>query len=249
MRRMWFLTAALAVCASTMSACGAATPTEKQATTTTTTAPTTTTTEGPHPTATVAFFFESQSSNYFRFAAPIVNPGPLPLVGVTVTWTAVDATGAIVGSFVHHCPPINGNSTFMYVGGAGSALLSGVPAKVTTAITDPGQYVMEPAPSFPVSSIQLTQSPYQDGSPNATTYEVTADVTIGGSVAVQSASLDIPITLTNASGAIVGADFYVPDNLPATLSPGAVIRVDDSDVDATSAPTAAAVSAGVDPSS
>jgi hypothetical protein len=230
-----------------MGACGGATPTAKQATTTV--APTTTTTEGPHPTATVGFFFESAPLNYFRFAAPIVNAGPLPLVGVTVTWTAVDATGAIVGSFVHHCPPINANSTLIYVGGAGSALLSGVPAKVTTTITDPGQYVNETLPSFPVSSTQFTQSSFQDGSPNATTYEVTADITIGGSVPVQSASLDIPITLTNASGAIVGANFYEPDNLPATLSPGNVIRVDDTDVDATSAPTAAVVSAGVDPSS
>jgi hypothetical protein len=248
MRRMWLTASVLALCASTMSACAGSGPTLAKKPIATTIASTTTTTQPPHPTVSVVYFSQNPTLNYFRFAAPVVNPGALPLVGVTVTWTAVDATGAIVGSFVHHCPPIGAMSTLMYVGGAGSALLSGVPAKVTTTITDPGDYDITATPPFTVSSIAFTQASYQD-SPSATTYAVTADITIGGSVPIQSASLDIPITLTNGSGAVVGADFYEPDNLPATLSPGNVIRVDDTDVDATAAPTAAVVSAGVDPSS
>lgn len=203
----------------------------------------------PSPKVSVAFFWVSAGTNtYFRFAAPIVNPGSQTLNGTVVSWTAYDSSGAIVGSLNHHCPPIGTHSTQMYVGGAGSASLSGVPAKVAVEISALGQFVDTVPPTFSVTSVQFTQGSFQDPSapPGNITYEVTGDITISGD-SVQSASLNIPIILTDGNGAIVGADFYQPDNLPATLDPGTKFRVDDSDVIATAAPAAASITAGIDP--
>ena len=205
----------------------------------------------PTPSISVAFFRMVPGSNsYFRFAASIMNPESKTIAGMVVTWTAYDSAGAIVGSRPHHCPLIGANSTQTYVGGAGSISLSGVPARVSAVITDPGHFVDTPASPFPVTSVQFSQASaaFQAGfDPTAfAVYEVTGDVTIGGSVSVQPVTLDIPITLTDSNSKIVGADFYQPTNLSVPLTPGTKFRVDDY-LAVTATPSAASIAANVDP--
>lgn len=211
---------------------------------------TSTTAASPSPSISVSYFYVSMPPNsYFRFAAPVTNPGAQTIVGVVVTCIAYDSSGAMVGSFTHHMPPVAANSTLVYVGGAGSALLSGTPARVSAQITRAGQYTSEATTPFTVSSAQFSQAESNDSSapPGDLTYEVTADVTITGSSSVQTANLDIPIVLTDSTGKIVGADFYRPENLSPTLGPGTSFAVDDDNVIATSTPTTVTIYANVDP--
>jgi hypothetical protein len=53
------------------------------------------------------------------------------------------------------------------------------------------------------------------------------------------------ILLTNAVGQVVGADFDGPDNLPAVLTPGLRIVIQD-EVPPTSMPTAVTIDAAPD---
>ena len=107
---------------------------------------------------------------------------------------------------------------------------------------------LRPSPLHLFSS-RKAHSKIRPRRPATQTYEVTGDITLAGGSAVQSASLNVPIILTDGNGKIVGADFYQPDDLPATLDPGAKFRVDDSDVIATAAPAADSITAGIDPTS
>jgi hypothetical protein len=200
----------------------------------------------PMPTTSVQWFlYTGSSASYFRVVAPVQNPGLLPLAGVKVSWTAYDNSGAIVGSYSRAIPEIGALASWNYVGGAGITL-KGVPVRATVTITDAGNYVKTSAPVFPVDSVQFSISTFQN-SPNATTYEVSGYVTVGGSAPVLSANLDIPIVLYGPSGSIVGGDFYYPTDLPATLSPGTRFRVDQIEVDATSNVTSASISASTVP--
>jgi hypothetical protein len=229
-------------------ACGNAGAPQRRGAQATATTPTGVT---PVPTITVSYFVVSAPPDpYFRFAAPVVNPGSETLDGVVVSWTAYDASGAIVGTFTHHMAAIAAHSAEMYVGGAGSAELSGTPARVTAKITNSGVFTSQPSVAFPVKATQFTQSQFPDPTDPAgdSDYEVTGDVTVTGTSTIQTANLDVSIVLTDSSGKIVGADFYQPDNLPSTLGPGTSFAIDDTGVIATAAPAVATITATVDPS-
>ena len=73
---------------------------------------------------------------------------------------------------------------------------------------------------------------------------MTGNITIGANQ-IPSNSLDVVIVLTNAAGQVVGADFDQPSNLPAVLTPGLRIALQD-DVPATSMPTTATIYAAPD---
>jgi hypothetical protein len=200
----------------------------------------------PTPTVSVNYFFTASGTSFIRFAATISNPGLAPLAGAVIQWTAFDVSGALVGSHTHYCYPINALSSITYVGGAGSATFTGTPVKVTATVKEPGSYGKTVPPSFPVTTVQLAANSFNLFT-NATTYKVTADVTIAGTETVTISDLDLSIVLLDASGNIVGADFDEPTNLPTTLTPGTKIAISTT-VAATAPPTSASISVGVDPS-
>ena len=55
---------------------------------------------------------------------------------------------------------------------------------------------------------------------------MTGDITIGTNQ-IPSSSLDAAIVLTNAAGQVVGADIDLTQNLPAVLTPGLRIAIQD----------------------
>lgn len=247
------LLAGLVVSAVALAACSSSTPkatnraattttSATEPTTTTTVAPTTTTTipPTPHLAVSVAYFYWDTEFKDFRFVAPVENSGSQAVEDAQTAWTAYSATGAIVGSFTEGLPEIPAHSTWYYVGGAGSALLSGTPSRVTVVVSTAGQYTTQaPLSTFKVGASQISQDAYPLGS-SGLSYTVTADVTVGGSATVNSASLVLPIVLRSATGAIVGADFDEPTNLPSTLAPGAVFSASD-DISATGTASSANV--------
>lgn len=177
--------------------------------------------------ATVTYMFSTSGQfPLVRFASTISNPGVYPVTGAAVTWTAYNSANAIVGSHVHDSYAIPALSSITYVGGAGSVNLSGAPARVAVAVTNPGHYMKTVPATLPVTTVALANST-TGGSPfyaDATSYTVTGNVTVEGPKPVASADLDISITLLNSAGAVVGADFWdTTTQLPSTLNPGTKI--------------------------
>jgi hypothetical protein len=177
-----------------------------------------------------------------RVVSTISNPGLEPISGVKVSWNALDPSGALVGSYSSTIPTINALSAWTYVGGAGD-LLTGTPASATVVPVEKGTYVKQVATPYAADSVQFAVAQYGIYT-GATDYSVTGDVTIGANQ-IPASSLDVVILLTNASGQVVGADFDKPDNLPAVLTPGLRIAIQD-DVPATSMPTTASIYAAPD---
>jgi hypothetical protein len=198
----------------------------------------------PAPTVKELWFWsETGGTNLMRLVATVSNPGLEPINGVKVSWNALDASGALVGSYSSSTiPTVNALSSWTYVGGAGD-LLTGAPASAVVVVAEKGSYVKQLAVPYPADSVQFAVA--QDGIyTGATDYDVTGDITIGTSQ-IPSTSLDVVIVLTNAAGQVVGADFDQPDNLPAVLTPGLRIAIQD-DVPATSMPTTATIYAAPD---
>ena len=137
-------------------------------------------------------------------------------------------------------PAINALSTITYVGGAGSAILTGLPASVSVTIAKKGDYIPTAATPYLVDSVQF--APASGYYTNGSTYDVSGYVTIG-STEISSANLYVRIVLSNAAGQVVGADFQMPTNLPATLTPGLRIKIDDGFVPVVGTPTSAMIEA------
>lgn len=199
----------------------------------------------PAPTAKELWFWsETGGTNLMRVAATVSNPGLEPINGVMISWNALDASGALVGSYSKTIPTIDALSSWTYVGGAGAANLTGAPANATVMVAQKGSYVKQVATPYGADSVQFAVSQYGGIFTGATDYSVTGDITIGANQ-IPSSSLDVVILLTNAAGQVVGADFNVPENLPAVLTPGLRIAI-QGDVPTTSMPTTATVSAAPD---
>jgi len=191
----------------------------------------------------VWFWSETGGTNLTRVVATVSNPGLEPISGVKVSWNALDASGALVGSYSSTIPTINALSSWTYVGGAGSVLLTGTPASAMVVVAEKGSYVKQMATPYTADSVQFGVNPYGIYT-GATDYSVTGDITIGKNQ-IPSSNLDVVIVLANAAGQVVGADFDKPDNLPAVLTPGLRIAIQD-DVPATSMPTGATIYAAPD---
>jgi len=168
----------------------------------------------PSPTAEVAWFWTDRNPDapLFRFVAQIHNPGPKALGGIQTEWIAYDADGSIVGSFKSERPIVPPRGTIPYVGGAGAADLSAIPAKVDMRIVQPGSFLETYSPACTVSDPQLQRE-------SAKEYTVKARVTTGVEE-VASAKLDGYIVLRDSAGAIVGADFWTPERLPERVPAG-----------------------------
>jgi hypothetical protein len=193
----------------------------------------------PAPTVKQLWFWsETGGTNLMRVVATVSNPGLEPINGVTVSWNALNASGVLVGSYSSTIPTINALSSWTYVGGAGGTILTGTPASATVVAAEKGSYVKQLATLYTTDSLQFAVSQYGIYT-GATDYSVTGNITIGPNQ-IPSSSLDVVIVLTNAAGQVVGADFDQPSNLPAVLTPGLRIAIQD-DVPAISMPTAATV--------
>jgi hypothetical protein len=200
----------------------------------------------PAPTVKQLWFWsEAGGTNLMRVVASVSNPGLEPINGVKMSWNAFNSSGALVGSYGSTIPTINALSSWTYVGGAGSAYLNGTPASATVVVAEKGSYVTQEATPYVADSVQFAVNPYGGGVyPGATDYTVTGDITIGTNQ-IPSSSLDAAIVLTNGAGQVVGADIDVAQNLPAVLTPGLRIAIQD-DVPATRTPTAATIYAAPD---
>lgn len=173
----------------------------------------------PSPTTTVSWFWSSSDAKMplFRFAATVSNPGPKPLDGVTTEWIAYDKDNAIVGNYKSGVPVIPANGSTPYVGGAGAAYLSGIPARVDFHVVSSGKFVESAPASLTASAIKLSKD-----APNQ--YTVNAKVTTGNEV-VKSADLWVFAVLKNDQGKVIGADFWLPENVPDSLPPGSAFIV------------------------
>jgi len=193
----------------------------------------------PSSSVEVAWFWSDDESTLMRFVAPITNPGDKPIEGLETEWIAYDAEDSIVGSFEAERATIPAGGTLPYVGGAGGAILSGVPAKVEVRITDPGRYSSNAAPALAVTDIEFKKEEYSSD------YTVTARGTTD--VELTSDELAAYVILRSAAGEIVGADFWMPYNLPSTLPAGSKFTIEAALIPVSEKPDSAEVTLVVEP--
>lgn len=187
------------------------------------------------PTASVqtAWFWTSNDKDapLFRMVAFINNPGPKTLEGVQVEWVAYDAGGSIIGSYKATEPNVPAGGSIPYVGGAGGANLSGVPARADVRVTDPGHFIDATTTTYGVSDTQLKLE-------SKNQYNVKAKVRTG-STEVLSKDLIADLVMKDKAGKVVGGDFWFPERLPERLPPGTAFAIEFAFVQ-TTAPAASA---------
>lgn len=160
-----------------------------------------------------------------RFAVEISNPSvDLTRVGVKATWKMLDADGVIVGTYNAYAqPPIPPKGSVYYVGGAGSANLTGEPVRVSVQITDKGRLVKKaPALSIKVVDATFTKS----GSalfPSTSEYD--ASVTLEALGDVSRESLHVPVVLKDDRGEVVGVEWADLTSVPDSLAKGEKVKV------------------------
>ena len=140
-----------------------------------------------------------------RFTFEFTNPADETRIGATVTWKALDKDGVIVGSFDKKLPPISSGGTWHYVGGAGGANLTGVPAQAKVEVTDQGD--LEDGEFESLISVEKAEFKRSDFTfyDNAQTYDVTA--VLAASDEVATAEIDSAVLLLDKSGKVVGGDW------------------------------------------
>lgn len=150
-----------------------------------------------------------------RFTFKFSNPADKTRVGTTATWKALDKEGVIVGSHDTSLPPIGPGETWYYVGGAGGANLTGVPAQAKIEVTDNGALKGGEFKSLiTVEKAEFKRSEFNMHD-NAQDYDVTAILASSGDVA--TADIDSAVVLIDGSGKVVGGDWLdfwsAPDHL------------------------------------
>lgn len=143
-----------------------------------------------------------------RFVAKISNDNEYAMRDVVTEWIAYDKNDAIVGSLQSVQADIPANSSIYYVGGAGSARLSGTPARVEIRVASEGVLTNRTLPQISVSNVQIINQGW--GS-----FDVTADCMTDSDI--MTANLDGQIIVKDADGQIIDADFWSADNLPDTI--------------------------------
>lgn len=143
-----------------------------------------------------------------RFVAKISNDNAYAMRDVVTEWIAYDKNDAIVGSLRSARADIPANSSIYYVGGAGSAKLSGTPARVEVRVASEGVLTSRTLPQISVSNVQITNRGW--GS-----LDVTADCMTDSDIL--TANLNGQIIVKDADGQIIDADFWSADNLPDTI--------------------------------
>jgi hypothetical protein len=202
----------------------------------------------PSPTVETAWFWadSDKEAPLFRLVAFIGNPGPRTLSGVQLEWVAYDASNSIVGSYKSAVSDIPPGAKIPYVAGAGLVGLSGVPARADLRVVDKGGFVDTAAPAFKVADVNLKKSDFTMYKPSKGAYDVTAKVTTGLEE-VASAKIGGLVVLKDQAGAVVGGDFWMPENLPETLPPGTTFAMKISQVVVTAKPASAEVFATQEP--
>lgn len=173
-----------------------------------------------------------KESTVLRFVTKLSNSNNATLRDINIEWTAYDADGAVVGNHSGSQPDIPANGCVYYVGGAGSANLSGTPATVEVKVTSDGLLTNRAEPKIDVSNIQLNNNGFG-------WYTVSAECVTD--TEIKSAQLDGVVIVKDAEGKIIDADFWRAENLPDTIKEGGKFKVSEDFFDLPSIPKSAEV--------
>jgi hypothetical protein len=166
------------------------------------------------PSIEVTYFSVDPDFDVMRFVAEITNNANEPLVGLRTEWIAYDANDVILGNRIKEQPAIPAGATFAYVGGAGSANLTGTPARVEVTVVDAGDLDPEAAsPLLQVADVTVNPNPVLGGFEDATS-TVTAPPE-----GVRKDELAPSLIIRDAEGSITEADF-IGDILGPDVFPG-----------------------------
>ncbi len=167
-----------------------------------------------------------------RFVIKLSNPNNYTLRDINIEWTALDVDGSVVGSYSGSQPDIPANGYIYYVGGAGSANLSGIPATVEVKVITDGVLTNRAAPKIDVSNVQVKNNGFG-------WYTVSADCQTD--TEINSSQLDGQFIVKDANGKIIDADFWSAENLPDTLKENGKFKVSGDYFDLPSIPKSAEV--------
>lgn len=173
-----------------------------------------------------------KESTVLRFATKLSNPNNAILRDLNIEWIAYDADGAVVGNHSGSQPDIPANGYVYYVGGAGSANLSGTPATVEVKVTSEGLLTNRVAPKIDVSNIQLKNNGFS-------WYTVSAECKTD--TEVKTSQLDGEFIVKDANGKIIDADFWYSENLPDTIKEEGKFKVSEDYFDLPAIPKSAEV--------
>ena len=173
-----------------------------------------------------------KESTVLRFVTKISNPNNAILRDINIEWIAYDADGAVVGNHSGLKPDIPANGYVYYIGGAGSANLSGTPATVEVKVTSEGLLTNRVAPKIDVSNIQLQNNGFGMHTVSA---ECKTDTE------VKTSQLDGEFIIKDANGKIIDADFWYAENLPDTIKAEGKFKVSESFFDLPAIPNSAEV--------
>lgn len=143
--------------------------------------------------------------NLLRFVVKISNDNEYVMRDVVTEWIAYDKNDAIVGSYKAAQADIPANGYIYYVGGAGSANLSGTPVRAEIKVTTDGILTNREMPQIMVSNIQIVSRGWGG-------FDVTADCVTDSDI--MTVNLNGQIIIKDAEGLIINADFWRADNLP-----------------------------------
>lgn len=155
---------------------------------------------------------------FARFTFKFTNPADKTRVGTAATWKALDKDGVIVGTHDTSLPPIGPGGTWYYVGGAGGANLTGVPAQATIEVTDNGDLRDGAFDSLiKVEKAEFKRAEF-DLYADAKSYDVTAVLASTGNVA--TADINSAVVLIDKKGKAIGGDWLDLLSAPEKLAPG-----------------------------
>lgn len=158
-----------------------------------------------------------------RFAVEFTNGDDKSRVGVKATWEALDADGVIVGTHNAEIPPILPGEATYYVGGAGGANLTGVPAQIEVEVTDEGEAVSKVEPSgVTVESVDFEKTDYSF-IPGVRAFEVS--LVLVATRDLSPRDISTVALLRNKKGKVIGADWGDTDTAPDQITAGEKFRV------------------------
>lgn len=161
-----------------------------------------------------------------RFAFKFTNPADKTRVGVRATWKALDEDGVIVGTFDTALPPIGPGATWYYVGGAGGANLTGVPAQAKIEVTDKGELDGgEFTSAVTVEKAEFKRSEYEF-TPGVHEYDVSA--VLAATEDVESAEITSSVVLFDANGNVVGGNWLDFGSAPEIIASGEKVRAEST---------------------